>query len=390
MAAWDITAKGSPLVVETGTYSKTFFIEIDETHYLATWSTTDVHAQVMAVNTSTWAVTTAGAKFSYGASYGGYGCPLIKMDDNHFFYVWGDPNYSIGYAGVFVVNTTTWAVSTAADHLSTGLRILRPSINQIDSTHILITWEGASTDGFSEVFAVNTTTWAVTTAATALEYDTRNGSDPVVLPVVDSNHFFNFYKGGASSYETGKVFTVNTTTWAVTADSATYWNTGAGAPWDLAGHVIDTNHVILFWSAGTTFYGTARVVEINTSTYAISTKAADFVFDTTASLNGADKYCDMVDSNHFIAAYSGTVESAYLGYFGIFEVNTGDWTVSTKSILNFDTQKGISTGVIMVDSSHFLAGWQNIDSDGAMQVFEIETSGGATPINIVLNVISNA
>jgi hypothetical protein len=57
-------------------------------------------------------------------------------------------------------------------------------------------------------------TWAVTTANSALEFDTQNCYENSSI-IIDSNHFLNFWRG-TDGDSFAQVMAVNTSTWAVT------------------------------------------------------------------------------------------------------------------------------------------------------------------------------
>jgi hypothetical protein len=60
---------------------------------------------------------------------------------------------------IFVVDTSTWAVTTAGASLnydSTDSRF--PSCFQIDSTHFINFFSGSNSDGYVQTFTVNTST----------------------------------------------------------------------------------------------------------------------------------------------------------------------------------------------------------------------------------------
>jgi hypothetical protein len=373
MADWDITAKGSAIEIDTDNFGSPRHVEIDSSHWMLSWaSAADPKVQVITVDTSTWQVSTAGSRFNYGGSYAGSGMAMVKIDDNHFFYTWGSAGGSIGQAGTFVVNTSTWEISTAAGHFYSVPRILRPSVNALDTNHFLVTWQGMDSDGFAEVFVTDTSTWAVTTAGAALEYDTESGSAPWTLPIIDSNHFLHTYIGGKFSAARALTLTVNTSTWAVTTSSSTIVFDGVSTPYEPRSSLIDNSHAVVFWTKGSTLYGSAQVLAVNSSTYAVTTAGAMLTFDTSI-VNASFHSNVAIDSNHFLNAWNGEGND---GYIGVFAINLSTWEVTTKSILEYDTNYSYFSNIIMVDSSHFILGWTGTDGDGFLQAFEVEVPTG--------------
>ena len=64
----------------------------------------------------------------------------------------------------------------------------------VDANHFINFYAGADVDGFAVVVAVNTSTWAVTTSNSALEFDTDSGRYNSCAKI-DTNHFINFWQG---------------------------------------------------------------------------------------------------------------------------------------------------------------------------------------------------
>lgn len=184
---------------------------------------------------------------------------------------------SDGFATVFAVNTTTWAVTTASTPLEFDTVLGQyHSVLAIDTNHFINFWEGNGSDGFAQTFTVNTTTWAVTTAAAALEFDTQTGQYHSACKI-DANHFIDFYLGGAATTDGfAQVFDVNTTTWAVATSSSKFlFDTDVGT--FNSSYKVDTNHFINFWT-GADGDGFTQVFTVNTSTWAVTTAGSQLEF----------------------------------------------------------------------------------------------------------------
>jgi hypothetical protein len=195
MAEWAVTIAGARLEFDTvnGWYNSCY--QIDNNHFINFWSGAayDGFIQVFTVNTSTWAVTTAGARLEFDTVQGGYNS-CYQVDSNHFINFWYGADVD-GFTQVFTVNTSTWAVTTAGARLEFDtVQNYGSSCYQIDSNHFINFWTGAAYDGFTQVFTVNTSTWAVTTAAASLEFDTVQGYMNSCYQI-DTNHFINFWRG---------------------------------------------------------------------------------------------------------------------------------------------------------------------------------------------------
>lgn len=362
--SYEITTASSRLEIDTQYCEGGTIFEVDANHFIYFWAGSNIaYAQILAVNTSTWAVTTAASRLAFHDSYV-YRQSCYEIDANHFinFYGYGSGE---GNVQVFAVNTSTWAVTTAGSMLEYGTAGDYGSSFKIDANHFIYFWGDGDGDGNVQVFTVNTSTWAVTTANSPLEFDTQDG-DANSCSQIDANHFINFYQGvGTDGYV--QVFEVNTTTWAVTTASAKLeFDT------DFAGfnscHQIDANHFINFWNG----YGSTQIFEVNTTTWAVTTASARLQF--------ANEYCRFygnvkLDDNHFVAFYQrdGDTESSQ-----VFEVNTTTWVVTTCSnVLEFNTQSVLMTrskhAPVVIDSgSHILNVCNGEDYDGFAYVISAD------------------
>ena len=395
--AWNVTTAGSALEFDTTIMlwpAKP--IAIDTNHFFIVYagSGSDGFAEVLTVNTSTWAVTTSAARLEHDTQNGLHNS-VSKIDTNHFinFYL-GGATTTDGFAQVFTVNTSTWAVTTSSARFLFDTDVgSYNSSHQVDANHFINFWAGNSADGFAQTFVVNTTTWAVTTSSSQLEFDTQNCTHNASIQI-DTNHFVNVWLGGATTTDLrAQVFTVNTTTWAVTtANSALLFDTDVGS-WNSI-LMVDSNHFINFWT-GASGDGFAQVLTINTSTWAVTTAGSQLEFDTQEHQTNGKTTVARVDTNHFIHVWAGPdsgAASAYDGFAQIFEVNTTTWEVTTSTApFEFDTTQGeynsiseiiAGTDALTGTGAKFLNLFSGSGDDGFAQV--LSSFNQATP-TIVLN-----
>lgn len=363
--AYEVTTAAASLEFDTrdGLYNSC--AQIDSNHFINFWQggTGPVpFAQVIAVNTSTWAVTTAAASLTYDA--GGTYNSCVQIDTNHFINFWRTSTTE-GVVQVFTVNTTTWAVTTAAASLTYDANVGgHQSAVKVDTNHFLVFFQSASADGFAQVIAVNTTTWAVTTAAASLEFDTQNSSYNSCC-AIDTNHFINFWLGGATTTDGfAQVFTVNTTTWAVTTAAASkLFDTDVGSYNSC--FMVDSTHFINFWQ-GVAGDGFAQIFAVDTSTWAITTAGSPLEFDTA---DAAYNSCAKVDTNHFILFWAGPGTD---GFVQVFAVNTSTWAITTTAAsLEFDAVNGTYHSCFRIDGAHFIDFWAGSGNDGFVQVLTV-------------------
>ena len=381
MAAYDITTNGSSLEFDTQNYVQAMNVMMDDNHCVLCWAGPSSHAfaQAFTINTSTWAVTTANSSLEFDTQ-GGNVNNCIKIDSTHILNIW---NYSGSgsYAQVLAVNTSTWAVTTAGAsfNISTYNSSNGMGLGLMDANHAIVAFNGADEDGYIQVLEINTTTWAITAPGTALEFDTttyNSSGNAGQIYKIDATHCIMFWYGGAGTGWT-QVFTVNTSTWAVTTSASSlnfdtyYYATGAN-------YAIDSNHFLNFWIGGADYYTRGVVFIVNTSTWAVTTATSIYDINTTAWNNYRSTV--KVDGNHFITFWSeGTTDD---GFVQVYTVNTSTWAISTTvNALEFDTQNGTYDRALQIDTNHYINFWNGVDGDGFVQTFTL-ASAVVGPANV--------
>lgn len=387
MADWDITTAGATLEFDA-TFGRMFTkpLAIDTNHFLEVWqgNGSDGFAAILAVNTSTWAVTTASDPLEFDTQ----SCTdpsSVLIDANHALIFWGD-SAADGRCQVITVNTTTWAVTTASDPLEFDTADgTNHCCAKIDDTHFIDFWKGNLNDGYAQVFAVNTTTWAVTTAGSVLEYDTANGSLNSCV-TVDGNHVINLSVNGSSKTSID-VFEINTTTWAISQANTLEINE-ATLTINRNVLIIDSTHIADASAPSADNDGFVRIHEINTSTWAVTEKSS-LEFDTQDYRSSSIQPLALIDSSHFILAWGGPDSGADTGWDGfaqVFAVNTSTWAVSTAAAsFEFDATQGewpaLSNAIAGTGGSKYLAVWCGAADDAFAQVLSV----AMPPPTVVLN-----
>jgi|GEM_PF-5984195 len=338
---------------------------VDSNHFLIPYSGPSSYqgwAAVLEVNTTTWAISTSSVNFEFDPVYGQYSA-IYPIDSNHFLVPYSGPNGD-GWTAVLEVNTTTWAISTSSANFEFDPSYsLSPAIYLIDSNHFLVSYSDTDDDGRAIVLEVNTTTWAISTSSVNFEFDPVNGLSSAIYPI-DSNHFLVPYTG-STNHGWAAVLEVNTTTWAISTSSANFrfYPSSAYLP---AIYPIDSNHFLVPYQ-GPDSDGWTAVLEVNTTTWAISTSSANFEFDPVSGYSPA---IYLIDSNHFLVPYQGPDSD---GWTAVFEVNTTTWAISTSSVnFEFDPVSGYSPAIYPIDSNHFLVPYRGPDTDGWAAVLERE------------------
>lgn len=373
MAKYDITAKGTKVTIETSPRSYPVqsnkpidSFKIDSTHVIVFWARYVSNngylcSQVFSIDSSTKQLTAIGSVNTIGyTDASDISCYQVNSTHYLIFYRGSD---SDGYNAIIAVDgsyntstatTTEWAANTT---------IQDNTIQQVDSTHFAV-WatDGGITGLLGRVFAVNTSTWAVTSVTTgnkSLPYRTGN----LASCKVDSNHFvifFSNWNGGVNRENYGFVVEINLSTYAMTNGSNfQISSSGQNGLYNYCAKV-DSTHVILFWygldidsnAAG------ARVFTVDTSAHTLT--ASGTTLSTRQIMNG----CVKVDANHVLNFYN---KSAL-----VYAVNLSDWSISTVGTqVSVDTTKSYGNRPIEIDTGYYLNLWLGTSDYLYGQIFQV-------------------
>lgn len=378
MAAYDVTKLGSGLEFDTTEANDICSLKIDATHFVNIWqrSSSLLYAQVFSVNKTTGAIATAGSLFTIDTDNGG-AASAFMADSNHFILCW-DYNTDDGATQAFEINLSTWAITAKGSMTTYGSnQVNYTDCFMLDSTHYVVLWSRVSI-GYAQVFEVNTSTWQTSALGTALNIATDNyGFKWIKGKGIDSSHFISVYgRGNSGAYsQNSQAFSVNTSTWAITAGTANNnYNTTNGGNDFHSVEKIDSTHFIHFW-AGTNDDGYAQVFEVNLSTLAITYLSSAIEFDTS---NFKTSQTVLLNSNHIILMWTGGASN--YGYAQSFEVNVSTYAVTKNgSALSLQNNScNFNFGAFLLDTGLVIGSWGGTDSDGFTQLFSIEIPVGPT------------
>ena len=339
-------------------------IQIDDTHYLVTYEgpDNDGWSTVLEVNTSTWAVTTSSAAFEFDKSNGGEPS-LSQVDDNHYLVVYSG-GIERGWSTVLEVNTSTWAISTssAAFRFEPTQSMEHSAISQIDDTHYLVAYLIDSNLFRSRVLEVTTSTIATSSNSYFIGWDPGAVSARPSLLKIDANHFLTAHHNSGDKCES-TVLEVNTSTWAISEPNSEIEVSASVIQMDsgVALSQIDDNHYLAVYG----HY--SRTVEVNTSTWAISTPSAECAYTS----DGIDPAISQINDTHYLVAYE---ESGDDGWSRVLEVNASTWAISTSSsAFEFDGANGQTSAISQIDDTHYLVTYEGPDNDGWSTILEVGT-----------------
>lgn len=376
MAKYDITAKGtkvtietSPMPVYTGSSRKIVdSFKIDSTHVIVFWGRHNypnyyICSQVFSINSSTKQLTAVGSvnTISYTTTIDHISC--YQVDSTHYivFYTGKDND---GYNSIITVDGSYNTSTTTSTEWANNDTIDDNVIQQVDSNHFAVWSSSRNYNGvLGRVFEVNTSTWAVSSVATGNQSFYRYSTHNLASCKIDSNHFVVFFSklDGGYRYENyGYVVEINLSTYAMSNGSNLQIAKTGQNGLDNYCSKIDSTHVILFW------YGLdidsnqagARVFTVDTSAKTLT--ASGSALSTRQMSNG----CAKVDSNHFINFYDKNTL--------VYAVNTSTWEISTVgSAVTFDSTKALGNRPIEIETGYFLNLWYGTSNYLYGQIFEV-------------------
>jgi len=254
----DIIPLGSALEFDTSNGIFHSCVKIDDTHVMNFWRGNDADGftQIFEINTSTGSITPLGSALEFDTSDGHHNS-CVKIDDTHVMNFWTGND---GRTQIFEINTSTGDITPLGSALE--FDTIYGSFNscvKIDDTHVMNFWAGSGYDGYTQVFEINTSTGDITPLGSALEFDTIKGTYNSCVKI-DNTHVMNFWTGNDSDGFT-QIFEINTSTGAITPlGSALEFDT-ISASYNSCVKIDDT-HVMNFWT-GFGFYGYTQIFEIN-------------------------------------------------------------------------------------------------------------------------------
>jgi PGF-pre-PGF domain-containing protein len=186
----------SELLFESGSLQYGALEKINETHYLGIYtdSSGDGSASVFYVNLTSLAITEV-SQFEFDTVDSSYQA-MVKLNDTHYFVVHNSTG-NVGEALILMVNNTLGIINvTIPSTFTPATEMIYPSVQEINDTHVIVTYGGADNDGFASVLETNYSSNTITLKST-FEFDKDNGEDNSLLKINDSQ-YINAYNGNLS------------------------------------------------------------------------------------------------------------------------------------------------------------------------------------------------
>lgn len=379
MATYDVTALDTPLEFDTTRADSKSMVRIPGTDRVAiAWyqSTTLVYVQAFNVNKTTGAITAIGSPLDIeagtsSATEAGISLVLIDASNLAVFWVGADAD---GYCRLLSVDGTgnITANGSVVEYSTDDGRY--PTSVLMDSTHILNVWQAsAGFDGFAAIFTVNTGTGSISLTGTRFEFNTSDYSFGNVVKL-SATKAVVFYAGvDSDGYAT--VLDINTSTWAVTAAGATFEFRDAG---NIRGNSIvvmddagSPMRVVNGWNDSDAGDSEIQSFSINTSTWAVTAFGTLLDLSTSGATENYAVTAQKVDDTHALVFYEGASAN---GFARVLTYNAGTGALTaTANELNFETNAfQFSSSVAFIETpGFFVCAWSGLGTDGFVQAFQV-------------------
>lgn len=364
MAAFDITAPTAALSLTGFDGNNSFTEQLTDTRFIVSQ---DVYVQIMSLNKTTGVITPLETPFGgTGNASTNSSRSVVRLDDTHFviFYMDGDAD---GWVKSFSVDESTGEIAnwgSAVEYDTAGGRSPSSVLMANDGTNarILTTWGRDNDDGVSAIFTVSMSTGTITEGANFV-YDTTDGRFPTVAKLSDTKAVV-CYRGTGSM---ARVLDINTSTWVVSgANSAYEWNATSNSDSSVALLSTSPLSAVNTASISTTTY--LRPLSIDDSTWAVSNLGS--LTALAAAFNQLNaRRISRIDDTHFIVFTSGAGSD---GFVYTYELDTGTGGLTQLDGLEFDTSNATAISMCDMGDGVFVACWAASSSELKGRAFIVE------------------
>lgn len=266
-----------------------------------------------------------------------------------------------GWAAVLTVNLNDWTISKEIPFEFDALYGVAPALARIDGWHHLCVYESSGGPGLAVVFTINTASWTVTQKIPFV-FDANLGRYPALMQI-DNTHYLCAYTGPDND-GWAVVLTVNTFDWTVSKGAAFEFDSAyAGKP---ALSKIDSTHYLCAYE-GPGSDGWAVVLTVNTGNWTI-TRGTPLEFDT---ISGRYPALSRIDATHYLCAYAGLSDT---GWSVVLEVDPVLWTISKKTPFVYDSDRGVLASLARLDAAHYFCVYTGKNDDGWMLTLNVRSN----------------
>lgn len=368
----DLAAIGSPMDIETGTASSSdqpiSLCAIDGSNLAVFWAGNNTRADCRLLSVDgTGNVTSNGSVVEFdGAGVDSVSVSnSILWDSTHILLTWRSGAGTNDVASIFSVNTGTGTIAvvgTPLNFANTGNKFFG-SITRLDSTKVIVFYQGASDDGYARVLNVNASTFAVTTAGDEFTYLASSNIKSNSVCVVDTGSpmkVINTWQNDDTQISSIRSFQINTTTWAITVFGAQVdigATTGTNIPMATSIQILDSTHIVV-WYVGASGSGFAKVMTYTAGDGTLSDSANTLEFQTPSFSYCRTSSCTFTEvTGFFVLAYAdsytsgdGFAQAFQISLPPTIQINIGDvWKTVTGVQINIgDTWKPVTKAQINI------------------------------------------
>jgi len=342
MALYDITQLGSAVEFDITDYKGGSLGRLSTTTLVFAWQQTGasgVKGRTFNFNRSTGAITVRGDQVDLYPNQIAGNIVIRFVDSTHFVAGWVDFSGNISMC-MYAVDASTGAISAVGSvrTISTsGQTLYSVELLVLTSTRMLVGWSGVAGDGFTQVWGISTSTGVDASGqGSAYEFDTNRASR-ISFSQISSTKVLVAYAGNSDNGY-ARVLDINTTTWAVTIAES------GGSPF-------------LFSNVGSNMSVTSIIMDTSASP----------VIATVA---------------HCVTNFSNSTK----WYISRLSINTTTWAITTlnsttpeeiSSEASYVNLNGTMNNLLWVDSTHFLIFFNGSGQDGFARSYLINLSTGA-------------
>lgn len=323
----------------------------------------------LGTNTTEFTINPLGTAFEFDPIKGHHNSAVV-IDSSHVVNFWSGEQDD-GFCRLFEVDASGNVIPVGAlIEFDTIISEWHDSA-LLDSTHIIHFWEGPGSDGYCQVFRVNTSQNTLVSLGTAYEFDTQHGINHNVV-AIDSQHVINFWTNSNVGF--CQVFQIDLTTGVITPKGSPFqYDSNAG--WGSA-LKIDGNRVINFWgnSSGGSANGFTQIFDISTSSGSITPMGTPLEIGSPWFIYMSPV---LIDSNHVICFWTGS------GWFlrsSIFEIDasTGNILMPGDQYYPYINEDGWAHSAVLISPNHAVDFWWDNDTfKSYYQVFKFNASNGS-------------
>jgi hypothetical protein len=275
-----------------------------------------------------------------------------------------------GYACILTVNPADWSVSAASFLEYDTKNGMTPALAKIDDTNVLCAYRGDHGCGWMCILYEWPAGSGILENSTKQKFDPSDCIHPVLYQIDtqgDTHHYLCAYSDLASSVHV-LVLTVTIIPYVMmdlTSGPSISFGHGQ-TPGSALTKIDDTHYLCAYEGETGSHYGAAVVLTVNTVDWTIITETHYDFPGEVAKFPTLAK----IDDTHYLCAYYG---SSFEGRAVVLTVNPMDWTITMETPFDIDTF-GMDPELCRIDNMNFLCAYRGPGDDGMAIVLTVNSS----------------